>query len=91
MALFAALCRKSYRVKYLQNCWKYAQGLYLLHETNFIFKLCEKNNAKLKNSTNMVKLSPTILVRSYTFADIMTRDKYVAFKMILCRRTGNFL
>ena len=30
----------------------------------------------------MVKLSQTILVRSYSFADIMTRDKYVAFKIV---------
>ena len=36
----------------------------------------------------MVKLSQTILVRSYSFADIMTRDKYVAFKIVSCSRSG---
>ena len=43
-----------------------------------------KNNAKLKNATKMVKLSQQILVRSYSFADIMTRDNYVAFKIVSC-------
>ena len=57
----------------------------------FYFLNMRKNNAKLKNTTKMVKLSPTILVRSYSFADIMTRDKYVAFKIVSCSRTGNFL
>ena len=39
----------------------------------------------------MVKLSQQILVHSYSFADIMTRDKYVAFKIVSCSRSGNFL
>ena len=42
-----------------------------------------KYNAKLKNTAKMVKLSPKILVHSYSFADIMTRDKYVA--LLTCR------
>ena len=36
----------------------------ILKEYNF---LCEKNNAKLKNTTQMVKLSQQILVSSYSF------------------------
>ena len=55
-------------------------------------KIYVKNhNAKLKNTTKIVKLSAKILVRSYSFAHIMTRDKYVAFKVVSCSRTGNFL
>ena len=38
------------------------------------------NNAKLKNTTTIVKLSPTILVRSYSFADIMTRASILQLK-----------
>ena len=56
----------------------------------FFFNYAEKN-AKLKNTTNIVKLSPKMLARSYSFADIMTLDKYVAFKIVPCSRTGNFL
>ena len=65
--------------------------LCLLHETNCKNIYAKKNNAKLKNTTKMVKLSPKILVRSYSFADIMTLDKYVAFKIVSCCRKGNFL
>ena len=54
-------------------------------------QIMRKNNAKLKKTTQMVKLSPKMLVRSYTFAHIMTRDKYVAFKIVSCIRTRNFL
>ena len=46
---------------------------------------------KLKNTKKMVKLSQTIMVRSYSFGDIMTRDKYVAFKIVPCSRSGNVL
>ena len=53
--------------------------------------ICEKNNATLKNTAKMVKLSQQILVSSYSFADIMTRDKYFAFKIDSCSRSGNFL
>ena len=53
-------------------------------------ELCEKNNAKLKNTTKMFKLRPKNLVRCYSFADIMTREKYVAFKIVACSRSGNF-
>ena len=42
--------------------------------------LCEKNNAKLKNTIKMVKLSHKMMVRSYSFADIMTRDKHLHLK-----------
>ena len=49
----------------------------------------KKNNATLKNTQKMV-VKPTILVRSYTFADIMTRHKYVAFKIVSSSRSGNF-
>ena len=51
----------------------------------------KKTNIKLKNTTKIVKLSPKILVGSYSFADIMTRDKYVAFKIVPCSRSRNFL
>ena len=54
-------------------------------------KYMPKNNAKLKNITKMVKLSATILVRSYSFAHIMTREMYVAFKIVAFSRKGNFL
>ena len=67
-----------------------AQRLCLLHETH-LKRICEKNNAKLKNTTKMVKLSQQILVSSNSFADIMTRDKYFAFKIDSCSRAGNFL
>ena len=53
--------------------------------------MLKKNNAKLKNTKKMVKLSQQILVRSYSFADIMTQDEYVAFKIVSCSRSGNFL
>ena len=54
--------------------------------------MLKKNNGKLKIiQKKMVKLSQTILVRSYNFADIMTRDKYVAFKIVSCSRSGNVL
>ena len=36
--------------------------------------LMRKNNAKLKKGTQIMKLSQPILIRSYCFADIMTRD-----------------
>ena len=36
----------------------------------------------MKNTKKIVKLSQQNLVRSYSFADIMTRDKYVAFKIV---------
>ena len=39
----------------------------------------------------MVKLSQQILVSSYSFADIVTRDRYFAFKIYTCSRSGNFL
>ena len=43
-----------------------ALRLCLLHETHdFKKNLCEKNNAKLKNTTQIVKLSQQILVSSY--------------------------
>ena len=60
--------------------------LCLLHETNL------KKYAKtiMQNTTTMIKLSQTILVRIYSFADIMTRDKFVAFKIVSCSRTGYF-
>ena len=67
-----------------------AQRLCLLHECHFKI-LCEKNNVKLKNTTKMVKLSQQILVSSYSFADTMARDKYFAFKIYTCSRSGNFL
>ena len=65
-----------------------AQRLCLLHETHF-----KRMYAKtiLQNTKKMVKLSQQILVGSYSFADIMTRDKYVAFKIVSCSRSGNFL
>ena len=44
-------------------------------------KYMQKYNAKLKKPTEIVRLSATILVRSYCFAHIMTREKYVAFKI----------
>ena len=44
-----------------------------------------------KNTKKMVKLIPQILVRSDSFGDIMNRDKYVAFKIVSCSRSGNFL
>ena len=50
-----------------------------------------KHNATLKNTTKMVKLCKQLLARSYSFADIMTRGKYVAFKLVSCSRRGNFL
>ena len=50
-----------------------------------------RKNAKLKNTTKMVKLSQQIPVRSYSFAHIITQDKYVAFKIVSCNRTGDFL
>ena len=34
-----------------------------------------KNNAKLESTKTIVELSQRIMVRSYSFADIMTRDK----------------
>ena len=52
----------------------------------FINKIYEKNNSKLKNIKKMDKLSPTMLVRSYSFADIMTRGKHVALKIVACSR-----
>ena len=56
-----------------------------------IIEFMLKNNAKLKITKKMVKLSQQIMVRSYNFADIMTRDKYVAFKIVSCSRSGNVL
>ena len=53
--------------------------------------ICGKNNVKLKNTTKIVKLSQQIMVSSYSFADIMTRDKYFAFKIYTCSRSGSFL
>ena len=53
--------------------------------------VCEKNNAKLKNTNKMVKLSQKIMVRSYSFADVMTRDNYIAFKIVACGIPGNLL
>ena len=50
-----------------------------------------KNNAKVKNTTKIVKLSQQILIRSYSFADIMTRDKYFSLKIVSCSRSANFL
>ena len=50
-----------------------------------------KKNAKLKNTKQIVKLSLQMIVRSYSFADIMTRDTYVAFKIVSCSRSWNFL
>ena len=54
-------------------------------------EVMRKNNAQLKKTSQIVKLSKQIMVRSYSFADIMTRDKYVAFKIVSCSRSGNFL
>ena len=54
-------------------------------------RIYAKQNAKLLNKNKMVKLSQQILVRSYSFADIMTLDTYVAFKIVSCSRSGNFL
>ena len=62
-----------------------------MHETHFKKNSCVKNNAKLKNTTQIVKLSQQILVHSYSFADIMTRDKYFAFIIVSCSRSGNVL
>ena len=67
-----------------------ALRLCLLHETHFK-RIYAGKKAKLQNTTKMVKLSQQILVSSYSFADIMTRDKYFAFKIVLCSRSGNFL
>ena len=53
--------------------------------------MAKKTIAKLKNAKQMVKLSPYILVHGYSFADIMARVKYVAFKIGSCSRTGNLL
>ena len=50
-----------------------------------------KKYCKLKNTTQLVKLSRQIMVHISSFADIMTRDKYVAFKIVSCSRSGNFL
>ena len=55
----------------------------LLYETNFN-KIYAKNNAKLKNTAKFGSYS-------YSFVHIMTPDKYVAFKIVSCSRTGNFL
>ena len=64
------------------------QRLCLLHETHFkrIYA-----NTIMQNTTKIVKLSQQILVRSYSFADIITPDKYFAFKIVSCSRSGNFL
>ena len=51
----------------------------------------QTNNAKVKNTTKIVNLSAKMLVRSYSFTHIMTRDKYVAFKIVSCSRTGKLL
>ena len=51
----AALCRKNYWVKCLQNWKKYAQRLCLLHETHFKRMYAKKIMQKLKNTTKMVK------------------------------------
>ena len=67
------------------------QILCLLHETHFKRMYAKKNNAKLKNTPKMVKLCQQSMVSSYCFADIMTRDKYFAFKIVSCSRTGTFL
>ena len=64
------------------------QRLCLLHETHL--KIIYAKNI-MQNTTKMVKLSQQILVCSYSFADIMTRDKYVALKIVSCSRSGNFL
>ena len=53
-------------------------------------EVMRKNNAQLKKTSQIVKLSKQLMVRSYSFADIMTRDKYVAFKIVSCSRSGNF-
>ena len=44
----------------------------------------------MKNTKKMVKFSQQIPVRSYSFADIMTRDKYVAFKIFQAVDQGIF-
>ena len=51
----------------------------------------QKNNAKFKNNTKIIKLSQQNLVRSYSFADIMTLDKYASFQIVSCSRSENFL
>ena len=38
----------------------------------------------------MVKVSPKMLVHSYSFADIMTQDRYVAFKIVPAVDQGIF-
>ena len=50
-----------------------------------------KKECKIEKYQNIVKLSQPILVRSYSFADIMTRDKYVAFKIVSCSTSWNFI
>ena len=40
----------------------------------------------MQNTNKMVKLSKKSMVRSYSFADIMARDKYVVFKIVSCSR-----
>ena len=50
-----------------------------------------KKYCKIENTNKMVKLRQQIMVRSYSFADIMTRDNYIAFKIVSCSRPGNFL
>ena len=67
-------------------------GYYCVYCMKRVLKeFMRKNNAKLKNTTKMVKLGQQILVRSYSLADIMSREKCVAFKIVSCSRSGNFL
>ena len=50
-----------------------------------------KKECKIEKYHKNCQIKPTILVRSYSFADIMTRDKYVAFKIVSCSRSWNCL
>ena len=65
------------------------QRLCLLHETHLKI-IYAKKECKIEKYYKDGQ-SQQILVCSYSFADIMTRDKYVALKIVSCSRSGNFL